>query len=75
MIRKIILSLAIVSYFSFNPLLAQNFGISATGASPNVSAGLDVNFTNKGGTDSPCGTEFLNRWGYDPHPGNKFISV
>ena len=31
-----------------NSLLAQNIGINPTGAAPDNSAGLDVNFTNKG---------------------------
>lgn len=31
-----------------NPVNAQNIGINATGATPDASAGLDVNFTNKG---------------------------
>ena len=29
-------------------LVAQNIGINATGAAPDASAGLDINFTNKG---------------------------
>ncbi len=34
--------------FTSNPGTAQNVGINATGATPNTSAGLDVNFSNKG---------------------------
>ena len=45
---KKFLSLTLVAYCSFNPVQAQNFGNSTTGALPNVSAGLDVDFTNKG---------------------------
>ena len=45
---KIFLSFVLIAYCSFNTIRAQNFGISTTGALPNVSAGLDVDFTNKG---------------------------
>lgn len=31
-----------------NSLMAQNVGINTTGTTPNVSAGLDIDFTNKG---------------------------
>jgi hypothetical protein len=31
-----------------SPTLAQNLGISATGVVPDASAGLDVNFTDRG---------------------------
>ena len=38
-----------VLFLSFAFLVkAQNIGINATGATPNTSAGLDIDFTNKG---------------------------
>ena len=38
----------IVSLLINQTLFAQNVGINATGATPNASAGLDVDFTNMG---------------------------
>ena len=49
--KKIISFLAFIFSAFLLPLghgLAQNVGINPTGAAPNTSAGLDVNFTNKG---------------------------
>lgn len=47
--KKIILFVAICQFAICNlKLQAQNIGINATGAAPAASAGLDVNFTNKG---------------------------
>ena len=45
---KKIIVLALAIYCSIEHLQAQGFGINTTGASPNASAGLDVDFTNKG---------------------------
>ncbi|MBW6482103.1 MAG: hypothetical protein K0B10_03495 [Vicingaceae bacterium] len=45
--KKIILFAVVFQFALFN-LNAQNIGINATGAAPAASAGLDVNFTNKG---------------------------
>lgn len=44
---SIVVSLIITLGISTN-LVAQNIGINATGAAPDASAGLDINFTNKG---------------------------
>lgn len=38
---------AVFLLFTTN-LKAQNIGINATGATPNTSAGLDIDFANKG---------------------------
>lgn len=38
----------IITAFIFNNLRSQNVGINATGSTPNASAGLDIDFTNKG---------------------------
>lgn len=47
--KKIILFVAICQFAICNlKLQAQNIGINATGAAPVASAGLDVDFTNKG---------------------------
>ncbi len=47
--KKIILFAAIFQFAICNlQLQAQNIGINSTGAAPAASAGLDVNFTNKG---------------------------
>lgn len=47
--KKIILFAAICQFAIYNlQLQAQNIGINATGAAPAASAGLDVDFTNKG---------------------------
>lgn len=49
MSKKIILLFAICQFAIYDlQLQAQNIGINATGASPAASAGLDVDFTNKG---------------------------
>ncbi|PKP48168.1 MAG: hypothetical protein CVT95_04715 [Bacteroidetes bacterium HGW-Bacteroidetes-12] len=45
--KKIILFAVIFQFVLFN-LNAQNIGINATGLAPAASAGLDVDFTNKG---------------------------
>ena len=45
--RKILLILGI-GLMVFTSVKAQNVGINSTGASPDASAGLDVNFTDKG---------------------------
>ncbi|HRO75080.1 MAG TPA: hypothetical protein PLP27_02895, partial [Crocinitomicaceae bacterium] len=37
-----------VNFFTTSNLNAQNVGINSTGATPNTSAGLDVDFSNKG---------------------------
>jgi hypothetical protein len=42
------LLLICLSIFVMDSLIAQNVGINTTGAIPNASAGLDVNFTTKG---------------------------
>ncbi|MBW6482179.1 MAG: tail fiber domain-containing protein [Vicingaceae bacterium] len=44
--KKIFLALGLISFTAIG--FAQNVGINTTGALPNASAGLDVNFTNKG---------------------------
>lgn len=47
--KKIILFVVVCPFLIYNlHLQAQNIGINATGAAPAASAGLDVNFTNKG---------------------------
>lgn len=47
--KKLLLLLVICNLqFVICNLYAQNIGINATGAAPDISAGLDVNFTNKG---------------------------
>ena len=45
---KKIIFLALAIYCSMDLVQAQGFGINTTGVSPNTSAGLDVDFTNKG---------------------------
>lgn len=45
---KVFFLLALAVCYAGNPALSQNFGISATGTTPNSSAGLDIDFTNKG---------------------------
>lgn len=48
---KFIRSAAVLAVFLFScsaTTFAQNVGVNATGATPNASAGLDVDFTNKG---------------------------
>lgn len=45
---KLVSSSAIFLLFLLKAASAQNVGINATGATPDASAGLDVNFTNKG---------------------------
>lgn len=42
------LPLFILVFFTVTNLSAQNVGINATGVTPDASAGLDVNFTDKG---------------------------
>lgn len=46
--NKKILILSIACTFAVTTFQAQNVGINATGAPPNASAGLDIDFTNKG---------------------------
>ena len=45
--RKIFLTIS-VAILAINTIIAQSVGINGTGASPNSSAGLDVDFTDKG---------------------------
>ena len=45
---KLFLITVIFSLFTFHFSLSQNVGINLTGAVPNASAGLDVDFANKG---------------------------
>lgn len=40
--------LLLTAMLTVNQIFSQNIGINATGAAPAASAGLDVNFTNKG---------------------------
>lgn len=47
--KKITFLFAVLQFIAFNnQIKAQNIGINATGAAPAASAGLDVDFTNKG---------------------------
>jgi hypothetical protein len=46
--NKKILIFSIAFTFAVTTFQAQNVGINATGAPPNASAGLDIDFTNKG---------------------------
>ena len=46
-VKTIILSIIVLFVGNFS-ISAQNIGINATGAAPDASAGLDINFTNKG---------------------------
>lgn len=47
--KKVVLfSLKLIVFLGLNSITAQNVGINATGALPNASAGLDVDFPNRG---------------------------
>lgn len=43
-----VLTLSLAFFLQSNSTQAQNIGINATGLAPNTSAGLDIDFTNKG---------------------------
>ena len=46
--KKQLLILSVTCTFAITTFQAQNIGINATGTPPNASAGLDIDFTNKG---------------------------
>src|SRR5574343_182349 len=45
---KLKITLVVALFFTQNLAKSQNVGINATGANPDATAGLDINFSNKG---------------------------